>query len=89
MAKKRKQIYASIIEKIFASKFKPGMKEVDFEREDIVFGVSSHGLVADHAHDLAQTVFVLYQRLARELQLGLGIKQKAGHHRAELWSARM
>src|SRR6266542_438786 len=36
MAKKRKQIYASIIEKIFASKFKPGMKEVDFEREDIV-----------------------------------------------------
>ncbi len=36
MARKRKQIYASIIEKIFESKFKPGMKEVDFEREDIV-----------------------------------------------------
>jgi hypothetical protein len=36
MAKKRKQIYASIIEKIFESKFRPGMKDVDFEREDIV-----------------------------------------------------
>ncbi len=36
MVKKRKQIYASIIEKIFQSKFKPGVKEIDFEREDIV-----------------------------------------------------
>jgi hypothetical protein len=31
----RHPIYASIIEKIFQSKFKPGMREVDFEREDI------------------------------------------------------
>jgi hypothetical protein len=31
-----KKIYSSIIERIFHSKFKPGMKEVDFEREDIV-----------------------------------------------------
>jgi hypothetical protein len=31
-----KRIYSSIIEKIFHSKFKPGMREVDFEREDIV-----------------------------------------------------
>jgi len=29
-------IYASIIEKIFQSKFKPGMREVDFERQEIV-----------------------------------------------------
>lgn len=36
MAKKRKPIYASIIEKIFISKYKSGMKEVDFERQDIV-----------------------------------------------------
>ena len=36
MAKKSKQIYASIIEKIFESKFKPGVTEVDFERQDIV-----------------------------------------------------
>jgi hypothetical protein len=36
MAKKRKPIYASIIEKIFDSKFSPGVKEIDFEREDIV-----------------------------------------------------
>ncbi len=32
----RQKIYVSIIEKIFRSKFKPGMREVDFEREDIV-----------------------------------------------------
>jgi hypothetical protein len=31
-----KKIYSSIIEKIFHSKFKPGMREIDFEREDIV-----------------------------------------------------
>jgi len=36
MAKKRTPIYASIIEKIFESKFRPGLKEIDFEREDIV-----------------------------------------------------
>ena len=36
MVKKRKQIYSSIIEKIFQSKFKSGMTEVDFERQDIV-----------------------------------------------------
>lgn len=36
MVKKRKPIYASIIEKIFESKFRPGLKEIDFEREDIV-----------------------------------------------------
>ncbi len=33
---KKPRIYAPIIEKIFHSKFKPGNKEVDFEREDIV-----------------------------------------------------
>jgi len=33
---KKPRIYAPIIEKIFHSKFKPGIKEVDFEREDIV-----------------------------------------------------
>ncbi len=32
----RKQMYASIIEKIFASKFKPGVRQVAFDREDIV-----------------------------------------------------
>jgi hypothetical protein len=30
------KIYTSIIEKIFRAKFKAGMREVDFEREDIV-----------------------------------------------------
>jgi hypothetical protein len=33
---KKPRIYARIIENIFHSKFKPGIKEVDFEREDIV-----------------------------------------------------
>lgn len=33
---KRQNIYLSIIEKIFRSKYKPGMREVDFEREDII-----------------------------------------------------
>jgi hypothetical protein len=32
----KQKIYASIIEKIFLAKFKPGLREVDFEREDIV-----------------------------------------------------
>lgn len=32
----REHIYTSIIESIFQSKFKPGMQEVDFGREDIV-----------------------------------------------------
>lgn len=32
----KKKIYSSIIEKIFLSKFKPGMRQVDFEREEIV-----------------------------------------------------
>ena len=33
---RRKKIYFSIIEKIFRSKFKPGSKAIDFEREEIV-----------------------------------------------------
>jgi hypothetical protein len=32
----RERIYASIIEAIFLSKFRPGMRQVDFAREDIV-----------------------------------------------------
>lgn len=32
----REPMYSSIIERIFLSKFKPGMRQVDFEREDIV-----------------------------------------------------
>jgi hypothetical protein len=33
---KKPRIYAPIIEKIFRSKFKPGIKEVSFEREEII-----------------------------------------------------
>ena len=32
----RQKIYVSIIAKIFRSKFKPGMRDLDFEREDII-----------------------------------------------------
>ncbi|MGH7745538.1 MAG: DNA methyltransferase, partial [Candidatus Dormibacteria bacterium] len=32
----QKNVYTAIIEKIFHSKFKPGMREVDFEREELV-----------------------------------------------------
>lgn len=32
---RKQKMYLSIIEKIFQSKFKPGMREVDFERQDI------------------------------------------------------
>lgn len=32
----KQKIYVSIIEKIFHSRFKPGMKEIDFERKEIV-----------------------------------------------------
>ena len=31
----QQKVYSSIIERIFLSKFKPGMREVDFERQDI------------------------------------------------------
>ena len=33
---RKQNVYSSIIEKIFFSKFKAGMREVDFKREDIV-----------------------------------------------------
>ena len=33
---KRQSIYSSIIERIFLSKFKPGMRKIDFEREELV-----------------------------------------------------
>ena len=32
----KQSIYSSIIERIFLSKFKPGMRKVDFERDDLV-----------------------------------------------------
>lgn len=32
----RQKIYVSILEKIFRSKFKPGMRQVEFQREEIV-----------------------------------------------------
>ena len=32
----QKNVYTAVIERIFQSKFKPGMRELDFEREEIV-----------------------------------------------------
>jgi hypothetical protein len=31
-----KPIYTSIIEKVFLSKFKPGMRKIEFDREEII-----------------------------------------------------
>jgi hypothetical protein len=71
MAKKRKPIYASIIEKIFESKFKPGLKEIDFEREDIVkFGKK---LKIDLPKNLGDLVYSFRYRAA----FPAGIQSKA------------
>ena len=58
----RQKIYLSIIEKIFRSKFKPGMREVDFEREEIVkFGKT---LKIDLPKNLGDLVYSFRYRAA-------------------------
>ena len=58
----RENIYVSIIEKIFRSKFKPGMREVDFEREEIVkFGKT---LKIDLPKNLGDLVYSFRYRAA-------------------------
>jgi hypothetical protein len=58
----RQKIYVSIIEKIFRSKFKPGMRGVDFEREEIVkFGKA---LKVDLPKNLGDLVYSFRYRAA-------------------------
>ncbi|MBI2496075.1 MAG: endonuclease [Candidatus Omnitrophica bacterium] len=58
----RQKIYASIIEKLFRSKFKLGMREVDFEREEIVkFGKA---LKVDLPKNLGDLVYSFRYRAA-------------------------
>jgi len=80
MATKRKQIYASIIEKIFKSKFRPGLREIDFEREDIVkFG---NKLKIDLPKNLGDLVYSFRYRAA----FPESIQSKAG--KGEAWIIR-
>jgi len=73
-------MYASIIEKIFLSKFKTGMREVDFEREDIVrFGTK---LKISLPKNLGDLVYSFRYRA----DLPKGIQSKAG--RGEIWIIR-
>lgn len=80
MTTKRKPIYASIIEKIFESKFKPGLRELDFEREDIVkFG---NKLRIDLPKNLGDLVYSFRYRAA----FPESIQSKAG--KGEAWIIR-
>lgn len=76
----RQNIYAAIIEKIFLSKFKPGMKQVDFEREDIVkFGKQ---LKIDLPKNLGDLVYSFRYRAA----LPASLQSTAG--KGEAWIIR-
>lgn len=76
----RRNIYVSIIEKLFRSKFKPGMREVDFEREEIVkFGKA---LKMDLPKNLGDLVYSFRYRAA----LPVRIQATAG--KGEAWIIR-
>jgi hypothetical protein len=77
---RQKNIYVSIIEKIFTSKFKPGMREIDFEREDIVkFGKK---LKIPLPKNLGDLVYSFRYRA----ELPQSIRTQAGH--GETWIIR-
>ena len=77
---RRQTMYASIIEKIFLSKFKTGMSEVDFEREDIVrFGTK---LKISLPKNLGDLVYSFRYRA----DLPKAIQSKAGP--GEIWIIR-
>ncbi len=73
-------VYASIIEKIFTSKFKTGMREVDFKREDIV--KFSRQLKIALPKNLGDLVYSFRYRTA----LPKAIQSKAGA--GEVWIIR-
>ena len=80
MATSRKPIYASIIERIFESKFRPGLREIDFEREDIVtFGKK---LKINLPKNLGDLIYSFRYRAA----LPDSIQSKAG--KGEAWIIR-
>ena len=80
MAIKRKPIYASIIEKIFESKFRPGLREIEFERDDIV--KVSKQLRIDLPKNLGDLIYSFrYRSVFPE-----SIQSKAG--RGEAWIIR-
>lgn len=77
---KKSGIYAPIIERIFQSKFRRGMREVDFQREDIVkFGKQLNVALPKNLGDL---VYSFRYRAA----LPTAIQSKAGE--GEIWIIR-
>ncbi len=76
----RKNRYSLIIERIFSSKFKPGVREFDFEREDIVR--FARKLKIDLPKNLRDLVYSFRYRAA----LPESIRSKAGE--GETWIIR-
>ena len=76
----RKNRYSLIIERIFSSKFKPGVREFDFEREDIV--KFARKLKIDLPKNLGDLVYSFRYRAA----LPESIQSKAGE--GETWIIR-
>ncbi len=80
MAARSKNVYTSIIEKIFESKYKPGASELEFEREDIVrFGKKLKIKIPKNLGDLIYTF--RYRAAFPE-----SIKSKAG--KGKIWVLR-
>jgi DNA methylase len=60
IAMNQKNVYTAIIERIFHSKYRPGVKEVDFERQEIV--TAANDLKIDLPKNLGDLVYSLRYR---------------------------
>jgi hypothetical protein len=78
--KNQKNVYTAIIEKIFASKFERGMREVDFERDEIANVAAA--LKVDLPKNLGDLIYSFRYRAA----LPDSIQEKAGE--GETWIIR-
>ncbi|MGB6875719.1 MAG: DNA methyltransferase [Candidatus Acidiferrales bacterium] len=76
----QKNVYTMIIERIFQAKFKPGMREVDFEREEI--GKVCNELKVEAPKNLGDLVYTFRYRAA----LPESIRKTAGE--GEAWIIR-
>lgn len=76
----QKNVYTAIIERIFHSKFKPGMREVNFEREELV--TAANELKVDLPKNLGDLVYSFRYRAA----LPQSIQGSAGE--GETWIIR-
>ena len=74
----KQDIYSLIIEKIFLSKFKVGMREVDFERNDIVKFSDEHKIsLPKNLGDLIYS-FRYRKALPKSIQSQAGEGQRQG-----------